>query len=865
MTLDRLKATGRGRLHIRIVIEGLSVEFVTDRAMQQTLADGRVRCVGLDPKGIELGARADLRAARIEAQGFELKVNDVSARVPGSRHGIITRELWQRPSASTFLSAPAGPADTTLNVYDTSTFAASGVVHVGTEAISYTLKTATTLKVDTRAVWDTIAQRHFVADGEGLGDARVTNRPQGVEGRRVYLYLYGDGDSLQGDGHLRWRGVCSTDLKWDAGVWTVGVDPITRLLSQPLGSSSSDEIRVRGIHYDSAHPWVLLIEQPSTGLTAVASVVGFFETERDFCTAATSAIAAALTEAGISLGASGALTLTPAVGGYRITFAAHTSGAPHELVLSLSPPYIPTPGSFESTALGVGTSLEDALYRELNPANSESTTIDVRAQFPRGAVSFGRSHRRYAPPGLFGSDDWSWERIYLGAFALPGVGSAIALEVGDVEQAFTVVEVLTSDRAVRVSGLNPARFDASTVFTAGGALGTGTVIDLITSITTLSADNANAGSSPLLTSTDITWTPDVVSALESAPLCNGRTWVSFDQTTLADVLEPELIALGAYFRLSLTGQIEIDMLRPALSTDASAHTIDDSQHGKPTIERGGYGTLGLVRYRFNYDPKEDEWRNTISVRDVQNASATRAPIETTVEQRSLGIGGGITSTGEVFVGLPPTLETIMRLAVNQFAFFGTDYSVIHATVDPRFMDARIGDVVAYSSSLLPDTTDGTGAIQSRGVRIVGYGMDLTSGAVSLEMILHTEQFVGYHFGALIKTATLVSGFIYDIELEGDYSEGDATEHLYVGMGVVALEGDSATPTPVAGGVTSIVNFNTVRVTFVSAPSFTGDWVLRVNGALFFEDFDQGAKLAFVASPAGVIGLSSGFIPAKVFS
>lgn len=865
MTLDRLKATGRGRLHIRIVIEGLSVVFVTDRAMQKTEADGRVRCVGLDPKGIELGARADLRAARIEAQGFELKVNDVSARVPGSRHGIVTRELWQRPSASTFLSAPAGPTDTTLTVYDTSAFAASGVVHVGTEAISYTGKTATTLTGCTRAAWDTIAQRHFVADGEGLGDARVTNRPQGVEGRRVYLYLYGDGDSLQGDGHLRWRGVCSTDLKWDAGVWTVGVDPITRLLSQPLGSSSSDEVRVRGIHYDSAHPWVLLIQQTSSGKTAVASVVGFFETERDFCTAATVAIAAALTEAGISLGASGALTLTPAVSGYRIAFAAPASGAPHELILTLSPLYIPTPGSSESTALGVDASLEGGFLQSLNPANSASEPIDVPASFPRGAVSFGRRRDRYAPPGLFGSDDWSWERIYLGAFSLPGVGSAIALQSGDAEQVFTVIEVLTSDRAVRVRSADGARFDASTAFTVGTNLGFGTIVDLLTSIATSSPDNANAGAVPLLTSTDITWTPDVVSALESAPLCSGRTWVAFDQTTLADVLEPELIALGAYLRLSLTGQIEIDMLRPALSTDAAAYALDDSQQGKPTIERGGYGTLGLVRYRFRYDPKEDEWRSTLSVRDVQNASATRAPIETTVEQRSLGIGGGITSTGEVFVGLPPTLETIMRLAVNQFAFFGTDYSVIHATVDPRFMDARIGDVVSYTSSLLPDTTDGTGAIQSRGVRIVGYGMDLTSGAVSLEMILHTEQFVGYHFGALIKTATLVSGFVYDIELVGGYSEGDATEHLYVGMGVVALEGDSVTPTQIAGGVTSIVSFNTVRVTFVSAPSFTGEWVLRVNGPLSFEDFEQGAKLAFVASPAGVIGLSSGFIPAKVFS
>ena len=336
MSLARVKATGRGRLYVRVAIEGLPVVFVSARRMEQTQADGRIRVNGLDVKGLKIGARADLRRATLEAQSIELKIEDLD-RLPGSRHGRITRELWKRPAASTFLSAEASPSATTLTVYSTAAFAASGVVHVGTEAIAYTGKTATTFTGCTRAYWDTIAQRHFVADGEGLGDARVTDRPQSVEGRRVYLSIYGDGDDPQGDGSPRWRGVCATDLKWEKGVWTVGVDPITRLLAQPVGSESSDAVRIRGIHYGCTFPWVLLIQQTSSGKEAVASIVGHYETERDFATAATTAIATALADATISIGASGALIVEPSVGGYRVRYTAHTSGGPHELVVTVSP------------------------------------------------------------------------------------------------------------------------------------------------------------------------------------------------------------------------------------------------------------------------------------------------------------------------------------------------------------------------------------------------------------------------------------------------------------------------------------------------------------------------------------------------
>lgn len=862
MSLARLKATGRGRIHMRVTIEGLPLQFVSTRAMQRTLSDGRARIAGLKTEGISLGARADLRAARLEAKGIELKLLDLD-RLPGSRHGRLTRELWQRPTAETFLAAEAAPADTTLTVYDATVFPTSGVVHIGTEAILYTGTTATTLTGCTRGAWDTIAQRHFVADGEGIGDARVTDRPQGVEGRRVYVTLYGDGDDPQGNGHARWRGVCATDLRWDNGTWTVGVDPITRLFSQPLGSDSSDEVRLRGIHYDVAHPWVLLIQQPSTGLSATASVVGFFETERDFTTAATSAIATALARAGISLGVSGSLVVAPIVGGYRITYTAHSSGSPHHLVVTQSPVFVPSPDGYEMVSLRAGSSLEMTTLVDLQPVDGGAAYISIGAGFPRGAIG---QRNAYAPPGLFGDDDWSWTRIYLAAYSVPGAGSALAIKNGDVEEVFTVASADAGTRSVRI--VHPGfskKFDERSLFSVGAALGRGNVVDLLTNILAVSPDNANAGTMPLLGMTDITWTQDVVDALESAPLCNGRTWVAFDQTTLADVIEPELIALGAYMRLSLSGQIQIDMLRPALSTDAAAWTIDDSQAMGATIERGGFGTLGLVRYRFEYDPREDEWRRTLSVRDVQNASATRAPIETTIEQRSMGVGGGISSGGEVYAGIPPTLESIQRIAVNQFAFFGTDYSVINLGSDPRLMDARIGDVVALTSSMLPDTSDGTSKIDARGVRIVRQELSVETGRVELELLLHSESFAGYHFGALIQSASVVSGFTYDITPHDGYSDGDRTAHLYAGMAVVAVEGDSATPASVSGTVVSIVSVNVVRVAFASAPSFTGDWVLRADIASLYDETSEGAALVFVADSVARIDFAFSRGRARVFA
>lgn len=857
MTLARVKQTGKGSIHARLVIEGLSVQFVSSQRMAGTFGDGRTRCVGLALGGVKIGARADLRRSTLEASSWEATIKDIGGRVAGSRHGTITRELWMRPTASTFLSTGAGPADTTLTVYDTTSFPAVGTVHIGTEAIRYLGKTATTFTGCTRGSWDSIAQRHFVADGEGLADARVTDRASGIEGRRAYLYLYGDGDAPLGAGSLRWRGVCATDLRWSAGVWTVSLDAITRLLDQHVGSSSSETMRVRGIYYGPAHPWVLRVTDPLTLASAQnIPLVGFFETSAAFCVAATAAITAAITASALALGAGGAVSVDPSPDGYSIVYRGRTVGSPPVLVFRLMPSEV------SGSSAVSGQALDPSAYSELSPPTAGFAPLHVRAPFPRGALLGGvRGRAQYTDP-IGGNPFGSF--VHLSTYSVPAAGSYVAIaSADDTEEIYQVIERDVGLRRITVRGDSTRRLDAFTEMSVGAALGYGNVVDLLTSIIANAADTANSGASPLLTAGDITWTADVTTALASEPLCSGRSWIAFDQSTLRDLIEPELMALGAYMRIGLDGALQIDMLRPALVTDTTALSIDDSQ-GSPTVERGAYGTLGLVRYHFAYDPREDEHRRVIAVRDVQNASATRAPIESDIKQRSTS-GAVLLSTGEVLDGVPPLLENIIAIATRQFGFFGTDYSTISTSGDPRHMDLRVGDVVAYSSQLLPDVTTGTGATVGRGVRVVGQSLELASGRVELELLLHVERFAGYAFGAAVASAALVAGLQHDITLEAGYSEESATRHVYVGMPVVCYEQDNAAPATQNGVVDTVISASVVRVTFTSAaPSFIGLWALAVRQSSAIASTSTAASLTHVGGNDG-IGYLDATVPAKVFA
>src|SRR5690606_12054385 len=85
----------------------------------------------------------------------------------------------------------------------------------------------------TRGYRQSIAQKHWSNEpGLDITYRKVTNRPVRIRGRRVYLYLYGDADDLQGEGTLVWMGhVAGEPAVDDAG----SARPARRARARPRG------------------------------------------------------------------------------------------------------------------------------------------------------------------------------------------------------------------------------------------------------------------------------------------------------------------------------------------------------------------------------------------------------------------------------------------------------------------------------------------------------------------------------------------------------------------------------------------------------------------------------------------------------
>lgn len=144
--------------------------------------------------------------------------------------------LMQRPSAQTYLTADLTSAATTINVSDTTDFAASGTVYVGKERVTYTGKGATTLTGCTRGT----AGYAYPHQDRG-GAALVTDTPRYWRGRHVTLYAqpidtagYAPGTAWTDDSAVIWRGYMADEPQRVDDGWSFGALPLDRLLARPL-------------------------------------------------------------------------------------------------------------------------------------------------------------------------------------------------------------------------------------------------------------------------------------------------------------------------------------------------------------------------------------------------------------------------------------------------------------------------------------------------------------------------------------------------------------------------------------------------------------------------------------------------------
>jgi hypothetical protein len=864
VTLSRVKATGRGRLSARLVIEGLEYEFVSAKRMERTTSDGRVRVESLDLSDMTIGASVDMMRATVKGAGMTVRLLDLD-RLAGKRHGRVTRALWRSETLVGFLGANAAYTATTITLRDTTAFPASGVVHIGTEAILYDSIVGNVLTDCTRGHWQSIAQSHYVADGEGLADARVTDQPVGIEGRRVYLYLYGDGDDPQGDGTMRWRGVCATDVRWSGGKCEIEVDSIARMLDQPLGGDLSAPVGARGIHYTSASPWQMSIMNMDTEETIWPTLIGFYETQEEFCAAATTAIAAEITATSFTIG-DGEIAVTPETGGYRVTYRTDSVTAQPIFATIFSEIDYLRGHDIELASTRVGWDARGGAApiaygdRAWSPAVSSTESYGVSAGVPRGTLGrrLGWRMRESDEPGA----DADFYRLYLGGLVTPTEDDALLVGEGDDVYPARIHIVDAATRSVVVvDGIPEAfiRIGPDTRITLGRHLASGNFLDVVTTLSTDAPQLANAGAMPLIVGSDFSWNTDVDDQVDASTLGNGRGFYLFEGgTTMSELLAPEMMTCGIFPRISTNGRFQFLRIVPPLTTDRATWTIDDTAAAAQEIERSPRGVASQLSYFFGYDPRADEWdERTITFRDVQTTSANRSAITIEIKQRSTDTGrwrGSETGISGV------DRDAVARLACQSLGLFGMPTAVVTVQVDARYMDACCGDSVSLSSSMLPDIEDGCSAIVDRTGIVVAHTLEVATGRVTLGILMHTQPFVGYVPEFLLAPSPLDNGgdeWDVTVILSPYTTATDVADWLTAGDLVRVSRADDSTQ-DIDGTVVSIVDADTVRVQFVSTwTPGTDEWNLRPTLSPNYTQADSLARYCFIADSARRLEYSDG--------
>lgn len=887
MTMSRLIATGRGQIHVRATVEGWPVEFVTAVSMAQTMGDGRERAAGLKLSGITIGANLDLPSGKIDSKGSRVEVHGVT------RDFAAVASLRKKPTLRTYLSAYVDRSATTIPVFSTDGWPSSGVLHLNTEAISYTGVTATTFTGCTRGVWDTVAQAHYVQDGgsafeaesAGLAYPPVTNHPASLEGRRVFFHLYSAADGHGGDGNLRWFGVAVTDAKFEGLKASFQVDAPTAILKQQIGGDVTRELPIRGIYYPWSCPFVLPLTlcdsagngEAEPGLApALVKVTGHYETEADFCDALTTAIEnAALDAWGVTW--NGIIYAQPTSGGFELVYSTPVTGTRYVRIRPDAGG--PAERAFAQLLSGSAADSFDQILGGEWIGDGETTPADPLADDATYRVQFATSF----PRAYFGDADTPWTRAGLDVPAeasnAPGtriyLGGLIALAADTIVYDVTSADpsraapvglwdaadrwVQHADPATRITGLF-ALHGPSTRFKAGRQMATGNVGDLLTYLVASSPDYANVGAMPLLRDTDVDVSAADISDSIGGALVEGRRFVAMGQdVTLEELVAPEIAAAGMHWTIGTTGVLGVRRVRLAASTDPASYTITARQTvgTLPTLESAAlWGFLSQLHIETGYDPIEDEYNGTtLHVNNVQASAPNRGAKTLTIEPKSMEGGA------------PPGEEDAVRLARVWLGLLGLPYDIVTLQVPMLFFDAQLGDAIKVTSDhVLND--DGTMGIEDKLGILIGYEWELETGRGGFTLLMHRRNIAGYAPGFRVASQASLGGDAWNVTLYvTELTDQPLSTWFEVGDAVRVVQQDSTSPTEVTGQIETINDgTETIKVQFSGAwTPGVGEWAVEPRAADDYAQADNLARFVFVAEDTARIQYGDGTADAKVLS
>lgn len=822
MSWTRTVATGSGLVSWRVSVDGWPYEFVSTRAMEGTFS-GRTRIVGLRSESIKISETVDIVRAKWEAQGFRVEVADVDGQVS---------QAFRRPSAITYLAESDGTltdSDTSMTVKSTAGFASSGYLHLDTEAIQYSGKTATTFTGLTRGIWNTRGQYHYSPDGDQTRFPEISEVPQIMEGRRCRVYAYGAGDDPQGSGAQVWVGVVRTEPAYSNGSWSFTVDPLSSLLDQDLASDLETPTTIRGIYYPATAPLLVDIVERSgasyfgTSESAIVrfAIAGFWASNEAFCTALTTQIAAQIASPDSGTFTQTNIRAVPDGASWVVRF---TTTSTNERALFIR---------WESaTDLSAASPTVDGAERLIATVSASTTyTFKQSADFaglgtvPRttfGVYGTGTVAGRLNDARKINVDEATNPafRLYLSDAAgvtsnVTAVGAewtstGLAVDSASAEPFTTgVSSVDTTNRAITLFrpaslsriGLEAQRYSATArslpEIRLGRDYGAGGLGDFITTLTGDTAQFLNTGAVPDLWSQDIE-VGELTAAAAGSVYTSRRYFSAFAEVALRDLIEAECMLLGAFPCYSSNGKITFRRLRLPSASEAADHTLGPSEiltdDSFPEYTQSALGLFNSVVYKTGYNARDGEWLGPqIKVRDV--AAFGLKPAARAVEVAPLS---------EDPPG-PVPIEDLVRIAGRGLGVFGGPYQYVTVEVPiTRITSILLGDAVSLTSSQVPDGEGGKGIADKIGI-VVGRSFSPMSARGELTVLTTGQRIGGYVPAAKISAISGTSGTTgpFELTLDSTYFPSGTTVLTWwtAGDKVRVYQWGSSTPGTIAATVT----------------------------------------------------------------
>lgn len=877
-TWQRIKEIGSGTVDYRLEIEGWPHEWVTNpRITHAGNAAGRTVYAGLQYAGLAIKEMSDIRTGwpNVDRMTVTIVPTDIAESTM-----MFTRDPVRVGYLDESLEPGLGPGFATSWSTKPGTLPA-GVYHMGTEAVLHDGD-----NLITRGHWHTGAQAHsiFDVDGETEKSAPVYSWPPTMDGRRCYLYAYGAGDSVSGDGTIIWRGIVARPprMNSDGVSWTIALDPITKVFDQNVGGSSDiSSYRVRGIYHSRHCAWKAYITTDSTSLvTAIGpiEVRGFFSGQSELLNAINAEIATAL------VGATG-----DAAHIESITFGYFGSRPYFNVKLDL-PGYEFPIGMLVMDALDGtmwwGSFADPHPNGEAENAISGSINLYVGDDEGRFTVWFAPDRvgefplpsarciigepvveertaqddrmRQFIATYTGGdlSNTYPSNRVYLDSVAGLATGNVLALvddetatatylEVGSIDTDALWIEVFplnaSGDKTLFVSDQTP-------LFPVGN-FGTSTNWSGFMNEIIDQAPAANLGRVPYITAEDVdnTLWPLLWSTYSFNSYWTQRNYRFLFPAKVSEVLAPELIVTGYMARLNQDGKIDVCRLPIATPNATPLYTIDDNEmllpaegfFGRfPTWESQSSGLVNIVKLRLGFNPvtdEHDELRD-VTVRNVtsiaEHKSGNRAMQEISIRSTQADGFSDSKTPPEFAITVAPYLGSL-----------SVDYAIVTVTVPFTLFEVLCGDLVEITSEYIPDGRGNRGVTRKKAI-CVGreWNLDPKSnqmGTLTFWLPRDGGTRAGYAPTGRITGQSNTSGNIWVLTFSTgnarnvDWFEsdnGDVVKHFAVDDTIQIVQRDTLTPIIRYGVITAIPASNQITVNLGSSwTPGASNWYLRFWG------------------------------------